>query len=335
VQTAVGSHPWPDGAPVRVRIGLHTGEPLLEGGAYLGVDVSRAARVCAAGHGGQTLLSQTTRDLVADSCELKELGVYPLAGLPRPEPIFQLVVPSLRSDFPPLRVAAERRRLRPKLPRRRSRLPTLEEAAFAARELLPRVPTEAQAPLAELGAAFFTGHRAVVSADRLLARVDRKGLARRLAEQRRLAVLSPRARRSVEVLGSRIASVEQLHDRRHALAELAGTLTGAHQEAFAPHRIAELRGRVTTATTELDAAVARAASALDPTSFRLERTRHRGVYRSNGRYVVPYTDELGSEGRREFDTRDEARDFRAALRAAEKHQSQYTGPGDWGHGMPP
>lgn len=90
-QSALDSHIWPEGVKVRVRVGLHTSEPVLEGGAYLGLDVSRAARICAAGHGGQTLLSQTTRELVANACELKPLGVYSLAGLPSPERIFQLV----------------------------------------------------------------------------------------------------------------------------------------------------------------------------------------------------------------------------------------------------
>jgi len=56
-QRAMAIHPWPEGLPVRVRMGLHTGEPTRAAGDYIGLDVHRAARICAAGHGGQTLLS--------------------------------------------------------------------------------------------------------------------------------------------------------------------------------------------------------------------------------------------------------------------------------------
>src|SRR5438067_5189954 len=62
-QRALFAHPWPKGVTVRVRMGLHTGEPQLGGADYIGLDVHRAARISAAAHGGQILLSQTTRDL--------------------------------------------------------------------------------------------------------------------------------------------------------------------------------------------------------------------------------------------------------------------------------
>ncbi|HVD59068.1 MAG TPA: adenylate/guanylate cyclase domain-containing protein [Thermoleophilaceae bacterium] len=326
-QSALEAHAWPEGAPVRVRMGLHTGEPALEGGAYLGLDVSRAARICAAGHGGQTLLSQTTRELVADGSELRDLGAYPLAGLPHPERIFQLVVPGLRSDFPPLRVeGAKRRRLRGMLPRPRSRQPTLEESAWQTRTLLPSVATPLQKPLAELGGALFTGHRAAVSAERLLARIDRRRLTRSLSAQREMAVVSRRAGREAEALEAQIACVDRLLDRRQALADLAGELPSALDEALTAEGIASLRERVAAATAQLDEAVARVASTLDPLSFKLQRTRHRGVYRASGKYVVPFSDELGGERRREFETLGEARNFRAALRLAEKgEQTEYTG----------
>ena len=63
-QRALAKHPWPGGTAVRVRMGLHTGEPTLASGGYVGLDVHRAARLCAAGHGGQVLLSEATRVLV-------------------------------------------------------------------------------------------------------------------------------------------------------------------------------------------------------------------------------------------------------------------------------
>lgn len=318
-QSALEAHAWPEGAAVRVRMGLHTGEPAIEGGAYLGLDVSRAARICAVGHGGQTLLSQTTRDLVATGSELRDLGAYSLAGLPHPERIFQLVVPGMRSDFPPLRVEAERHRLRGMLPRRRSHQSTLEEIAWRTRRVLPSVATPLQASLAELGGACFTAHRAAIGADRMLSRIDRKRLTRRLTAQREMAVLSQHARQEVESLEGRIAEVDRLRDRRKALADLAVELPSALDETLTADRIASLQERVATATAQLDEAAAGAASVLDPLSFKLARTRHRGVYRSNGRYVVPFVDELGGDGRREFETLIEARNFRTALQVVKKH----------------
>ena len=60
-QRALSEHPWPQGERVRVRMGLHTGDGTLAGGSYVGLDVHRAARIAAAGHGGQVLLSEPTR----------------------------------------------------------------------------------------------------------------------------------------------------------------------------------------------------------------------------------------------------------------------------------
>ncbi len=78
------------GGPVRVRMGLHTGEPALGEEGYVGIDVHRAARVAAAGHGGQVLLSQPTRDLLDSSFELVELGLHRLKDLSEPQLLYQL-----------------------------------------------------------------------------------------------------------------------------------------------------------------------------------------------------------------------------------------------------
>src|SRR2546425_13373953 len=75
--------------PVRVRMGLHTGEPLLTDEGYVGIDVHRAARIAAAGHGGQILLSRSTRDL-AGGDGLRDLGEHRLKDLTAPERIYQL-----------------------------------------------------------------------------------------------------------------------------------------------------------------------------------------------------------------------------------------------------
>ena len=107
-QRALTAHAWPEGGSVRVRMGIHTGEPSVGTDGYTGLDVHRAARIVAAGHGGQVLVSAATRNLLADESDgftLKELGSYRLAGLPRPERIFQLVAADLDADFPPLRTA--------------------------------------------------------------------------------------------------------------------------------------------------------------------------------------------------------------------------------------
>ena len=92
--------------PIRVRMGIHTGEPLRTAEGYAGMDVHRGARIAAAGHGGQVLLSQTARDLVEDDLSsefaLSDLGEHALKDLTRPQRIFQLVAAGIERDFPPL-----------------------------------------------------------------------------------------------------------------------------------------------------------------------------------------------------------------------------------------
>ncbi len=106
-QRAIATHPWPDGVPVRVRMGLHTGEPVRSLKRYIGMDVHRAARICAAAHGGQILLSRTTHDLIERDpprdVGLRDLGEHRLKDLQRPEQIFQVVHPDLPAAFPPLK----------------------------------------------------------------------------------------------------------------------------------------------------------------------------------------------------------------------------------------
>src|SRR6476661_9282808 len=84
--------------PLRVRMGVHTGEPLVTEEGYVGIDVHRAARIAAAGHGGQTVVSQTTYDL-AGSDGLRDLGEHRLKDLSAPERIYQLG----DREFPPLK----------------------------------------------------------------------------------------------------------------------------------------------------------------------------------------------------------------------------------------
>src|SRR3954454_14845933 len=105
-QRSLASRRWPEGADVHVRMGVHTGEADVELDDYVGLDVHRAARICAAGHGGQVLISSSTRELVADELPadvaLRDLGEHRLKDLDRPEHLFQLVIGGLPADFPPL-----------------------------------------------------------------------------------------------------------------------------------------------------------------------------------------------------------------------------------------
>jgi DNA-binding NarL/FixJ family response regulator/class 3 adenylate cyclase len=100
-QNALAAHEWPSERPVQVRMGLHSGEPTVQGSSYVGIDLHRVARIASAGHGGQVLLSARTREL-ADA-DARDLGEHHFRGLQAPEHVYQLVGDGLREDFPPLR----------------------------------------------------------------------------------------------------------------------------------------------------------------------------------------------------------------------------------------
>ena len=107
-QRSLAEESWPEGALVKVRMGIHTGDASLAADRYLGLSVHRAARICSAGHGGQILISQTTYALLEDQEEelpgaTHALGAQRLKDFDRPIQIFQLVVPGLQEAFPPLR----------------------------------------------------------------------------------------------------------------------------------------------------------------------------------------------------------------------------------------
>ncbi|MEP6910414.1 MAG: ABC transporter substrate-binding protein [Actinomycetota bacterium] len=98
---------WPEGAEVTVRMGLHTGEPKVGEERYVGIGVHRAARIGAAGHGGQVLLSSTTKELAEEELppgvSIRDLGVRRLKDIDQPQRLFQLNVEGLRSEFAQLR----------------------------------------------------------------------------------------------------------------------------------------------------------------------------------------------------------------------------------------
>jgi DNA-binding NarL/FixJ family response regulator/class 3 adenylate cyclase len=98
-QRGLAAHPWPDGAPVWVRMGIHTGEARLGAEGYVGLAVHQAARIAAAGEGGQVLVSGTTAGLIShdlpDGVDLRDLGVSRIPDLPRRERVFELVIDGL------------------------------------------------------------------------------------------------------------------------------------------------------------------------------------------------------------------------------------------------
>jgi class 3 adenylate cyclase len=111
-QRALSAHAWPESAPVRVRMGIHTGLATPSDGRYTGLAVHRAARICATAHGGQVLVSQATQSLLEDEEEelalrLKDLGEQRLKDIERPVRLFQVAAEGLAEDFPPLRCEEE------------------------------------------------------------------------------------------------------------------------------------------------------------------------------------------------------------------------------------
>jgi class 3 adenylate cyclase/tetratricopeptide (TPR) repeat protein len=106
-QRALSGHAWPDGVPVRVRMGLHSGEPVWHEDEYVGLDVHRAARIAAVAHGGQVVLSEATRQLAGSrlpaGASLRDLGLHRLKDIEAPEHIYQLVAAGLPERFPPLK----------------------------------------------------------------------------------------------------------------------------------------------------------------------------------------------------------------------------------------
>ena len=107
-QHAVTAAAWPEAARVSVRIGIHTTEAYLHEDGYVGVGISRAARICAAAHGGQIVVSAATAGVIEDldlpGVRLRELGEHRLKDIPQPQRLFQVDVDGLGTDFPSLNV---------------------------------------------------------------------------------------------------------------------------------------------------------------------------------------------------------------------------------------
>jgi predicted ATPase/class 3 adenylate cyclase len=138
-QRDLAGHHWPEGAPLRVRMGLHTGEGVRGGDNYVGMDVNRSARIAAAAHGGQVIVSDATRGLVEhalpDGVFMRDLGDHRLRDIALPERLHDLVVAGLPADFPPPRTLDARPN---NLPVQLTSFVGREEEVAAVRRLLDR-----------------------------------------------------------------------------------------------------------------------------------------------------------------------------------------------------
>jgi predicted ATPase/class 3 adenylate cyclase len=134
-QRAFATHRWPDGAALRVRMGIHSGEPTPLEEGYVGIDLHRGARVMSAAHGGQILLSEATAALLGErlpqGLSLRRLGEHRLKDLTAPQRLYQLVIEGLEDRFPPLRT----------LENRLTNLPTQPTALVGREEELAEVTT--------------------------------------------------------------------------------------------------------------------------------------------------------------------------------------------------
>lgn len=108
-QRSLAAHPWPEDSELRVRMGIHTGEPSISDEGLTGLAVHCAARICDTAHGGQVLVSSTTRDLIQEElpggATLRDVGEHTLRGFDRPARLFQVVANGLGETFPAPRMA--------------------------------------------------------------------------------------------------------------------------------------------------------------------------------------------------------------------------------------
>ena len=316
------------GSQLRVRMGLHTGEPELIGDAYIGIDVNRAARICAAGHGGQILVSQTTRDLVSTAVQFRDLGTYLLAGVEQAERIFEVRAPGLRTSSLPLRAEHEtgtpRRRRRGLRPRRAPASSHLADTAWRARKLIE--PGPLREALTDLAAALFDADRAVQRADALLGKVDRHRISRRLDEQLQLSLVSPPVAELAAGTDAKLACLDRLEEDRQVVSDLGAEAAALLNRSFTAHAVEQICERLNLATGTLDGQMTVTAMAHDALSYRLARTRWRGVYRLDGLYVVPYHDDLGIERQSEFADSAEARRFRNGVKLAREARDRSPDP---------
>ena len=229
-QRDLDAHAWPEGAQVKVRMGLHTGEPKVGGERYVGIGVHRAARIGAAGHGGQVLLSSTTKELAEEDLPpgvtIRDLGERRLKDLDQRQRLYQLVIEGLPSEFAPLRtldVELKRKRRRMYagaaligVARRRGRNPRLRarpgQLAAAASTVAPNSVAVID-PELEPGRPGDDRGRRAASADRFRLRL---ALGRQPRRRDRLAD-RPEGTRAVERDAPRRATADRARGRLRAV----------------------------------------------------------------------------------------------------------------------
>jgi class 3 adenylate cyclase len=341
-QRAHAKHEWPADGEVRVRMGIHTGTPTpaASGDEFFGLDVHRTARICAAAHGGQVLLSNTTRTLLGnrlpEGSEIRELGSHVLKDLPEPERLFQLLIAGARNEFPPLRVGSAADGSRPsKLTPRSAQLAGVLRAAVGQirrragldrfldrlRDLIERAPPARRQSLVALEADCLAARATFTTVEEYLAVVDREGLVQQLEEP---APGTPQAVARRERATAELEALDRLAERWSAaqtqLDEIAAELGRGAEIEPRRKRLADL-------ARELEQAYE---GAPHGAVHRLRRTRRRGVFRQGLLYVVPYVDELGVQRRRPFDEAADARAFARAVRSRRMiEQTPYTGVTEW------
>ena len=138
MQRSLGAEPWAPAEALRLRIGIHTGEPDLGEEGYLGMDVVVAARICSSAHGEQVVISRTARDMAGDEpipgASYRPLGRHRLRDVPATAQLFQVVAPGLRDEFPPLKTLTA------------TSLPALHHRLVGRNDALARIETLLRAP---------------------------------------------------------------------------------------------------------------------------------------------------------------------------------------------
>jgi class 3 adenylate cyclase len=302
-QRALAAHAWPDGGVVRVRMGIHTGEPRVASEGYVGLDVHRAARIGEVAHGGQIVVSESTRALIGATLPLRDLGEYRLASLPEAERIYQVVVPGLPTDFGPLRAQSPVRRRRDRV----SRPVDLARAGWRVQGLLGMAPAALARPIESLSGSVLAAARLVADADRTLAICDRGELASRLADYRARSSAAPHVAQAADELAVQLAALDRLPERRRAIEDEIVRLDDdvgvleARLKSLPPHgdttalsgELDYLRDRLVETTRLLEQVQIAAPSVPQVDLGALRRTRRRGIFRAGDSYVVLVADEHG------------------------------------------
>ena len=327
-QRALAAHTWLDGVEPRVRMGVHTGEPVVSSEGYVGLDVHRAARIGDAANGGQVLVSESTRSLIGEEIVLRDLGEYRLAGLDRPERLYQVVAAGLASEFEPPRATPQARRRKDRL-----RAPAdLKKVGWRVHSLGRIAPSTLSRPLESLAGAVLGAARVIANADHTLATVNREELAARLADHQARATVAPHVAQAAVELEHQLAALDRLPERRRAVEEdvsrlddeletLELRLRNAPRAGPAPalrEELGDLRNRLTETVRLLEETNAAAPSAPPIPTGRLRRTRRRGIYRAGSTYVVLQADEHGVKRPKVAASLAEAIQLRETLRAVRR-----------------